>query len=71
MSHSYYCGNFKTLNTLPKILKKLRTKLGKLSLKTKEIKKEKNAAKRSRQHAGKRYRKYAQRRVCFVNEQVP
>ena len=31
----------------------------------------KNAAKRSRQHAGKRYREYAQRRVCFVNEQVP
>ena len=31
----------------------------------------KNAAKRSRQHAGKKYREYAQRRVCFVNEQVP
>ena len=31
----------------------------------------KNAAKRSRQHTGKRYREYAQRRVCFVNEQVP
>ena len=31
----------------------------------------KNAAKRSRQHAGKRYWEYAQRRVCFVNEQVP
>ena len=31
----------------------------------------KNAAKRSRQRAGKKYREYAQRRVCFVNEQVP
>ena len=31
----------------------------------------KNAAKRSRQHAGKKYREYAQRRVCFINEQVP
>ena len=31
----------------------------------------KNAAKRSRQHAGKKYREYAQRRVCFVNKQVP
>ena len=31
----------------------------------------KNAAKRSRQHAGKKYREYAQRHVCFVNEQVP
>ena len=31
----------------------------------------KNAAKQSRQHAGKRYREYARRRVCFVNEQVP
>ena len=31
----------------------------------------KNAAKRSRQHAGKRYREYVQRHVCFVNEQVP
>ena len=33
--------------------------------------KSKNAAKRSRQHAGKKYREYAQRYVCFVNEQVP
>ena len=32
---------------------------------------QKNAAKRSRQYAGKKYREYAQRRVCFVNEQVP
>ena len=32
---------------------------------------DKNAAKRSRQHAGKKYREYAERRVCFVNEQVP
>ena len=31
----------------------------------------KNAAKRTRQHAGKKYREYAQRRVCFVNEEVP
>ena len=31
----------------------------------------KNAAKRSRQHAGKKYREYAQRRVCFINKQVP
>ena len=31
----------------------------------------KNAAKRSRQHAGGKYREYAQHRVCFVNEQVP
>ena len=31
----------------------------------------KNDAKRSRQQAGKRYREYAQRRVCFINEQVP
>ena len=31
----------------------------------------KNAAKRSRQHAGKKYCKYAQCRVRFVNEQVP
>ena len=33
----------------------------------------KNAAKRSRHYAGKKYREYAhsQRRVCFVNEQVP
>ena len=31
----------------------------------------KNAAKRSRQHSGKKYREYAKRRVCFVNEQVP
>ena len=30
-----------------------------------------NAAKRSRQHAGKKYREYAQRHVCFINEQVP
>ena len=30
----------------------------------------KNAAKRSWQHAGKKYREYAQRRVCFVNKQV-
>ena len=29
----------------------------------------KNAAKRSRQHAGKRYWEYAQRHVCFVNVQ--
>ena len=29
----------------------------------------KNAAKRSRQHAGKEYWEYAQRHVCFVNEQ--
>ena len=29
----------------------------------------KNAAKQSRQHAGKKYRKYAQHRLCFVNEQ--
>ena len=31
----------------------------------------KNAAKWSRQYAGKKYREYAQRRVSFVNEQVP
>ena len=31
----------------------------------------KNGAKRSRQHEGKKYQEYAQRRVCFVNEQVP
>ena len=33
----------------------------------------KNAAKQTRQHAGKKYRKaeYVQCRVCFVNEQVP
>ena len=31
----------------------------------------KKAAKWSRQHAGKKYREFAQRRVCFVNEQVP
>ena len=31
----------------------------------------KNAAKRSRQHVGKRYWEYAQRRVCFINYQVP
>ena len=31
----------------------------------------KNAAKRSRQHAGKKYWEYAQGHVCFVNEQVP
>ena len=31
----------------------------------------KNATKRSRQHAGKTYLEYAQRRVCFINEQVP
>ena len=31
----------------------------------------KNAAKQSRQHARKKYREYAQRHVCFVNEQVP
>ena len=31
----------------------------------------KNAAKRNRQHAGKKYWEYAQRRVCFLNEQVP
>ena len=31
----------------------------------------KNAAKWRRQHAGKKYREYAQRRVCFVNEPVP
>ena len=31
----------------------------------------KNAAKRSRQHVGEKYREYAQRRVCFINEQVP
>ena len=31
----------------------------------------KNAAKRSRQHAGEKYREYAQRSVCFVNKQVP
>ena len=33
----------------------------------------KNAAKRSRQHAGKKYQEYGQRHqrhVCFVNEQV-
>ena len=32
----------------------------------------KNAAKRNRQHTGKKYRKaeYVQHRVCFVNEQV-
>ena len=30
----------------------------------------KNAAKRSRQHAGKKYQEYAQRRVCFVNEKI-
>ena len=33
--------------------------------------KKKNAAKRSRQHAGKRNWEYVQRQVCFVNEQVP
>ena len=34
---------------------------------------EKNAAKRTRQHAVEKFRKaeYVQRRVCFVNEQVP
>ena len=31
----------------------------------------KNAAKRSRQHAGGKYREYAQRSVFFVNNQVP
>ena len=31
----------------------------------------KNAAKRSRQHAGEKYREYAQCSVCFVNKQVP
>ena len=31
----------------------------------------KNAAKRSRQHAGEKYREYAQRSVCFVKKQVP
>ena len=31
----------------------------------------KNAAKWSRQHAGEKYREYAQRSVCFVNKQVP
>ena len=31
----------------------------------------KNAAKWNTQHAGKKYREYTQRRVCFVNEQVP
>ena len=35
------------------------------------VRNQKNAAKRSRQHAGKKYREYAQRRVCFVNKQVP
>ena len=32
---------------------------------------EKNAAKWSRQHAEETYREYAQRRVCFANDQVP
>ena len=32
---------------------------------------QKKAAERSRQHTGKKYREYAQRRVRFVNEQVP
>ena len=36
-----------------------------------QVRRKKNDAKRSRQHAGKRYREYAQRRVCFINEQVP
>ena len=31
----------------------------------------KNAAKLRRQHAGEKYRKYAKRHVCFVNEHVP
>ena len=33
-------------------------------------KQNKNAAKRSRQHAGEKYQEYGQRHVCFVNEQV-
>ena len=38
---------------------------------SKQISTIKNAAKRSRQHAGKKYWDYAQRHVCCVNEQVP
>ena len=46
-------------------LKKMR--LSRLGL----VPNKKNAAKRSRQHAGGKYREYAQRSVCFVNKQVP
>ena len=31
---------------------------------------QKNATKRSRQHAGKKYWEYAERRVCFLNEKI-
>ena len=39
--------------------------------KNKIVEIQKNAAKQSRQQAGKKYCVYAQHRVCFINEQVP
>ena len=51
--------------------KNLATLLGLDSYKEELYIDNKNDAKRSRQHAGGKYQEYAQRSVCFVNNQVP